>query len=58
LRSSLITLVVRFGNAAVYTDQNGNWLARFCMWESFVDCLDALLAVESRCEQALVSSNV
>ena len=29
------------GNAAIYTNQNGNVLARFCMCETFVDCLAA-----------------
>jgi hypothetical protein len=31
------------GNAAVYTDQNGNVLARFCSFEPFADCLELLL---------------
>jgi hypothetical protein len=44
------------GNATIYTDQDGNVLARFCMFESFVDCLDALLAVESHGPRTLLSS--
>jgi hypothetical protein len=41
---------------AVYRDQRGKVVARFGRFEPFVDCLDALLHLESRSQQALVSS--
>jgi hypothetical protein len=41
------------GNAAIYADENDNVVLRCCPFESFIDCLDALLHLESRSQQAL-----
>jgi hypothetical protein len=41
---------------AVYTDQRGNVVARFGRFEPFVDCLDALLDLESHSPRTLMSS--
>ena len=46
----------RIGGAAIYTDENDNVVACCCPFESFIDCLDALLHLDSRSQQALVST--
>ena len=44
------------GNAVVYSDENDNVQVRYCAFESFVDCLDPLLHLDSLSQQALVST--
>ena len=44
------------GNAAIYSDQDGNVLARFCSVEACVDCLGLLLDLGSHGVQEPVSS--
>jgi len=44
------------GSAAIYTDESDNVVLRCCPFESFIDCLDALLHLDSRSQQALVST--
>ena len=49
-------LALEVPDAVIYADQKGNVLARFCVYETFVDCLDALLKLEPRSHCALVES--
>jgi hypothetical protein len=46
----------REDNAAIYTDQHGNVVARFGRFEPFVDCLESLLDLESNGPRTLLSS--
>jgi hypothetical protein len=39
---------------AVYKDQRGNVIARFCRYEPFVDCLELLLKLEANDSQAVI----
>jgi hypothetical protein len=44
------------GSAAIYTDENGNVVARFGRFEPVVDCLESLLELESHGPRRLPSS--